>query len=130
MPRGPFTSIGGQAVIEGVMMRSPHFLAVAVRKPNHRIVIRHLPYLSLSNRNPLFKKPVLRGVVTLLESMFQGIESLSFSASIAAEEAPDADGKKSELSSWAIAFSIMTAFALGMLMFVALPHLLTALITS
>src|SRR3954470_23111294 len=84
-----FTSIGGQAVIEGVMMRSPHFIAVAVRKPTQKIVIRYLPYTSVSQRFPFLKKPILRGVVTLVESMVQGIDALSFSANVAA----DAEGE-------------------------------------
>jgi len=125
-PSGQFTSIGGQAVIEGVMMRSPHFIAVAVRKPNQKIVIRYLPYSSVSQRFPFLKKPILRGVTTLVESMVQGIDALSFSANIAA----DAEGSGEELSQWAIAGSIATAFVFGMGLFVALPHFLTALVTS
>src|SRR3954471_7115696 len=79
-----FTSIGGQAIIEGVMMRSPHYIAVAVRKPNQKIVIRNVPYRSVADRFPLLKKPLLRGVVMLFESMIQGIEALSYSANVAA----------------------------------------------
>ena len=81
--KGQFTSIGGQAVIEGVMMRSPHFIAVAVRKPNQKIVIKNVPYRGISSRIPLLKKPVLRGVAGLIESMVQGVEALSYSANIA-----------------------------------------------
>jgi uncharacterized protein YqhQ len=133
-PSGRFTSIGGQAVIEGVMMRSPHFIAVAVRKPNGRIVIRNLPYASVSERFPVLRKPVLRGVVMLLESMFQGIDALSYSANVATVESPDSGAepgeKGEELSSFAIFTSIAFAIAMGMGLFVALPHFLTALITS
>ena len=52
--RPQFTSIGGQAVIEGVMMRSPHFIAVAVRRPNQKIVIKNLPYKSVATRLPAY----------------------------------------------------------------------------
>jgi len=121
-----YTSIGGQAVIEGVMMRSPHYVAVAVRKPNSRIVIRNNPYASVTARFPILKKPILRGVTTLLESMVQGIDALSYSANIAAES----EGDGEELSNWAIVGSILTAFVLGMGLFVALPHFLTAVVTS
>ncbi len=124
MSEQQFTSIGGQAVIEGVMMRSPHFVAVAVRKPNQKIVIRNAPYASIVQKLPLLKKPMLRGVVTLVESLYQGIEALSFSAGIASE---DETLQGEELSSWAIAGSIGTAFVLGMGLFVALPHFLTAM---
>jgi len=127
-PAGQFTSIGGQAVIEGVMMRSPHYMAIAVRKPNRRIVIRRMPYSGLAQRHPLLKRPVLRGVTTLLESMFQGIDALSYSANVAAVEEEKGDGE--ELSKLAIIGSIVTAMLLGMGLFVALPHFLTALVTS
>src|SRR5947208_1862627 len=93
-----FTSIGGQAVIEGVMMRSPHFVAVAVRKPDHRIMIRNQPYSSVIQRLKFLKKPVFRGVTILLESMFQGIDALSYSANIASDD----QQKGEELSQWAI----------------------------
>jgi uncharacterized protein YqhQ len=124
--RPQFTSIGGQAIIEGVMMRSPHFLAVAVRKPNQKIVVKHHPYKSIAAKYPVLKKPVLRGVVMLLESMIQGIKCLSYSANIAADE----EDQGEQLSPWAIAGSIATALALGMGLFVALPHYLTAVMTS
>ena len=122
-----FTSIGGQAVIEGVMMRSPHFIAVAVRKPDQKIVIKNLPYTSFSKKYPIMKKPILRGVATLLESMIQGIDALSYSANIAAA---DGSGEQTELSNWAIVSSIATALVLGMGLFVVLPHFLTAMVTS
>ncbi|MEO5968778.1 MAG: DUF1385 domain-containing protein [Bdellovibrionia bacterium] len=121
-----FTSIGGQAVIEGVMMRSPHFIAVAVRKPNQRIVIRNKSYLSIGQKYPFLKKPVLRGVVTLLESMAQGVESLGYSANVAS----DTENSGEQISKLAMAGSIATAILLGMGLFVALPHLITVLITN
>jgi uncharacterized protein YqhQ len=122
-----YTSIGGQAVIEGVMMRSPHYIAVAVRKPNQKIAVRYAAYTSVSARFPILKKPVLRGVVTLCESMVQGIDALSYSAQVSGSST---DVKEEKLSSWAIATSMVTAFALGMGLFVALPHFVTVLITS
>jgi uncharacterized protein YqhQ len=125
-PSGQFTSIGGQAVIEGVMMRSPRFIAIAVRRANQRIVIRNLSYSGISQKLPFFKKPILRGVVTLLESMIQGVDALSYSAQIAAESEKTGE----ELSNWAIAGSILTAFVMGMGLFVALPHFLTVVATS
>lgn len=123
-------------MIEGVMMRSPRFIAVAVRKPNRRIVVRSHRHHSVLERYPFFKKPVLRGIVGLVESMFQGIEALSFSAEVAAEGTVDGKGKPAEkspekpLSNWAILGSIFVAFAMGMGLFVALPHLITVLISS
>lgn len=121
-----YTSIGGQAVIEGVMMRSPHFIAVAVRKPNQRIVIRNKPYQGISQRFSFLKKPVLRGVVTLVESMVQGVDALGYSANIAADE----EKVDEEITQWAIISSMITAFGLGIGLFVALPHYLTAVATA
>ncbi|MBI2606779.1 MAG: DUF1385 domain-containing protein [Deltaproteobacteria bacterium] len=132
MAEKKYTSIGGQAVIEGVMMRSPHYLAVAVRKPDSRIVIREMRWKGYGDRFPILKKPLLRGVVTLVESMVNGIEALSYSANVAVANDPSApvskDGKKEELSSWAMAGSIFFAFAMGMLIFVAAPHFLAVLL--
>ncbi|MBI2711639.1 MAG: DUF1385 domain-containing protein [Bdellovibrio sp.] len=122
-----FTSIGGQAVIEGVMMRSPHFIAVAVRRADHKIVIRSNPYFGLSEKFPFIRKPILRGVATLIESMVQGIDALSYAANVVAES--ESEGEES-LSGWAIAGSIAMALLLGTGLFVALPHFLTAVITS
>jgi uncharacterized protein YqhQ len=135
-PTTQYTSIGGQAVIEGVMMRSPNYIAVAVRKADRTIMIRNLPYSSVVKKIPLLRKPVFRGVTVLLESMVQGIGALSYSANIAAETLQETNttGEKSqpaaELSSLAIAGSIATAMVLGIGLFVVLPHLLTAWITS
>jgi uncharacterized protein YqhQ len=121
-----YTSIGGQAVIEGVMMRSPHFIAVAVRRLNQRIVIRSKPYLSIGQKYPFLKKPVLRGVVTLVESMAQGVESLGYSANVAS----DTENSGEQISTLAMAGSMATAVVLGMGLFVALPHLITVFITN
>jgi uncharacterized protein YqhQ len=129
-PQGQFTSIGGQAIIEGVMMRSPHFIAIAVRKPNQKIVIKNVPYRGIASRVPFLKKPVLRGVAGLIESMVQGVEALSYSANIASVEMGENGEKGEELSSWAIFTSIASAFVLGMGLFVALPHFITAVVTS
>ncbi len=120
-----YTSIGGQAVIEGVMMRSPRFITIAVRKPDQKIVIQHEPYVGIAQRVKWLRKPILRGVVMLVESMVQGMNALTYSANIAAvDESERATGKGEALSSWAIALSIGTAMLFGMALFVALPHFL------
>ncbi len=111
------------------MMRSPHFIAVAVRKADNKIVIKNIPYQGISSRIPLLKKPVFRGVAGLIESMVQGVDALSYSANIATLE-ENSSGKVEELSSWAVFTSIASAFLLGMGFFVVLPHYLTTVITS
>ncbi len=91
--------IGGQAVVEGVMMRSPRSFAIAVRRPDGRIVVREEGWLSFAERLPFLKWPLLRGAAMLVESMYNGMSALNFSASQAmegeAEEAAnDSDAAK------------------------------------
>ncbi len=99
------TLVGGQAVMEGVMMRSPHSYCVAVRKASGEIVTEEKPLAKLSDRHPAFKLPVLRGVGTLCQAMWLGMKALHFSANNLVE---DLDGDKApkqgkkEMSSWAM----------------------------
>jgi uncharacterized protein YqhQ len=79
--------VGGQAVIEGVMMRAPHSYAVAVRRPDGQIVAKSERLPALSEKYPLLKLPVLRGSAVLIQSMFLGIKALNFSANVAFHEA-------------------------------------------
>lgn len=74
------TSIGGQAVIEGVMMKGPHEMAIAVRKPDGEIIIEKKSVNALSMKYKIFKLPILRGVISFFESMITGVRSLMFSA--------------------------------------------------
>lgn len=120
---GQFTSIGGQAVIEGVMMRSPNFVSVAVRKPDAKIAIRFDPYSTILRKYPILRKPVLRGVATLFESMIQGMKALGFSAEVSGEE-------DEKLSKGQVAGSMTIAIVAGLALFVGLPHMLTVLVTS
>ncbi len=78
--------VGGQAVIEGVMMRTPHAYSVAVRRPDGQIVSKGERLSSFIERYPLLKMPVLRGAVLLIHSMILGIKALNFSASVAFDE--------------------------------------------
>jgi uncharacterized protein YqhQ len=75
--------VGGQAVIEGVMMRAPGMVATAVRRPDGTIAIRREPYVTLSERRKLFRLPILRGAVGLIEMLIIGLRSLNFSAEAA-----------------------------------------------
>src|SRR5262249_29136602 len=79
--------IGGQAVIEGVMMRAPHSYAVAVRRSDGTIVTRGELIDSPSDQNPILKLPLLRGAGVLIQSMILGIKALNFSAGVAYDEA-------------------------------------------
>src|SRR2546423_7311161 len=79
---GEETLVGGQAVIEGVMMRAPHSYCVAVRKPSGEIVTEEMPLPKISEKHKIFKYPVLRGVGTLYQAMSLGMKALKFSADV------------------------------------------------
>ncbi len=77
MSEPKMTSIGGQAVIEGVMMRGPHKIAIAVRKPDGEIIVDEKP---TKIKGKIMKVPILRGVISFFDSMVLGVQSLMFSA--------------------------------------------------
>ncbi|MDI6753674.1 MAG: DUF1385 domain-containing protein [Thermodesulfobacteriota bacterium] len=118
-------SVGGQAVIEGVMMRSPNALAIAVRKPTGEVVVKEDVWRSLSNRLKFLKWPLIRGSVVLIETLINGLQALSFSASQAMEEEKSGGKEEGKLSSLALSLVMAAAFGIGILFFVVLPHYLT-----
>ena len=75
--------VGGQAVIEGVMMRGPKKVATAVREPSGVITVDVKPINSLAEKYPIFKKPFFRGILSLGESLVMGLKSLTYSSQIA-----------------------------------------------
>lgn len=105
---------GGQAVIEGVMMRGPDSRAIAVRRPDQTIVVDQKPVGSLTKRIPYLKWPLVRGVVVLIESLVLGVESLTYSAN-------QATGEDEQLTTKEIVFTIGAALALAVLLFALLP---------
>lgn len=111
---GEETLVGGQAVIEGVMMRAPHSYSVAVRKPNGEITTEEMPVPRMSERYPIFKLPVFRGVGTLFQAMKLGLKALRFSAN-ASLDTGEAGEKPKELSSWAMTLNML--FSLGFFIF-------------
>ncbi len=128
----PFLPVGGQAVIEGVMMRSPSRIAVAVRRTDGTIAFLEKPYASITRRFKLLGLPVLRGAVSLFETLYLGITALNFSADEAAKETVPAGAegvaepkKESGLGAAAQILSLVIAFGLGLLLFVVLPAKIT-----
>ena len=111
---GEETLVGGQAVIEGVMMRAPHSYCVAVRKPNGEIATEELPVPRISERYPIFKYPIVRGVGTLYQAMKLGLKALRFSAN-ASLETEEQTAKVKEISSWAITLNLL--FSVGFFIF-------------
>jgi uncharacterized protein YqhQ len=121
--------VGGQALIEGVMMRSPGAYGVAVRRPDGSIAFQRGKVASLAKRYPFLKLPILRGVAVLFQSLALGIRALNFSAEQAmAEDKPEAEKKPAEdKSNWAIAGSMAVGLVLGAGVFLLLPLWLTQL---
>ncbi len=106
------TLVGGQAVLEGVMMRSPHAWGIAVRKPSGEIVTHSAPLERPSEQHKWMGWPIVRGVMTLGNAMSLGFKALKFSANAALDEMPADDaGKKMEISGWMaglnMAFSVL-----------------------
>jgi len=129
------TSIGGQAVIEGVMMRGPESIATSVRKVDGEIVTDVKPYKSLSQKNNFFKIPVLRGVVGFFESMIIGMKTLMLSAEYFDLGIDDEDYKPSKFETFLnkllgdkfqdalIFFSLALSMVFGVGLFVILPNI-------
>lgn len=106
--------VGGQAVIEGVMMRGPGYIATAVREPSGEIIVKKEPFFSIGDTYPLLKKPLLRGVVSLGESLYHGMQALSFSAQAAGEE-------DDQLSNKEIIMTMAFALVMAIVLFVIIP---------
>jgi len=120
-------TIGGQAVLEGVMMRSPAHWALAVRKPNGEIAEHTTSISSPMARHRIFRLPVIRGIVALGESLAIGFRALAISANYAAQDA-DADDKEeveTELSRGAIFFAFAIAIGFAIALFKVTPALIT-----
>lgn len=115
--------VGGQAVIEGVMMRSPTRLATAVRTPDGEIVVKAEPFVSLTKRHRLLNIPVIRGAIVLVETFTVAVKALSFSAEQAATE--EERKKKKGDSGFPMALSVLAALVIGFGLFFYLPLKLT-----
>ena len=125
-------------------MRSPRALAIAVRRPDGKIVVKDDDWHSISDRIRLLKLPLLRGAVMLFETLANGYQALSFSAAqqtiepkkngaggeaVSSSSTPEKvkpEEEQGELVGWALAGTMAFAFAAGIGLFVVLPHLITA----
>jgi uncharacterized protein YqhQ len=118
--------VGGQAVMEGVMMRSPHAWGIAVRKPSGEIVTHSEPLDRPSEKHKWMGWPIVRGVMTLGHAMSLGFRALRFSANAALEELPaNEQGKKVEISGWIAGVNIVFSVAFFIFMYKYLPLLAT-----
>jgi uncharacterized protein YqhQ len=120
-------TIGGQAVLEGVMMRSPGHWALAVRKPDGEIAELNHPIRSPMARHRIFRLPVIRGVVALGESLAIGFRALAISANYAAQDPEAKDGEVStELSRGSMIFAFAVAIGFAVMLFKVTPALITS----
>ena len=118
--------VGGQAVIEGVMMRVPGAYATAVRKPDGNIEIARSEFKSLTERIPFLKKRVFRGIIALFESLKIGLNTLQLSADIAIKAEEEAKGKKRKSQgNFSKIITVLVAFIIGFGIFAVLPLYLT-----
>ncbi len=120
-------AVGGQAVIEGVMMRCPTAIATAVRTPGGKIVVRRKPFKGVVSRMRFLNLPLIRGAINLVETMSLGMSALMFSAEQAMEEdaVEERDASlKEKLTMWG---TLVVAFGLGMGLFYWMPLVLTDL---
>lgn len=130
---GEETLIGGQAVMEGVMMRAPHSYCVTVRKSDGELVSTTEKLAKVSDKYPLFKLPLLRGLGTLGQAMSLGMKALKFSADVqlAEEEAKKNPGatpeqkKSAEMPAWAMAGQLIFSLAFFIVLYKFVPLWLT-----
>jgi len=118
---GEETLVGGQAVIEGVMMRAPHSYCVAVRKPNGEIVTEEKPLARMSEMHRIFKYPVVRGVGTLYQAMTLGLKALKFSANAMLGTETQGAAPPKELPNWAISLNLALSFAFFIFLYKFIP---------
>ena len=119
-------AIGGQAVLEGVMMRSPSNWALAVRKPDGEIAEVNRPIRSVMARHWFFRLPILRGVIALGESLAIGFRALAISANYAAQEEGDDGTVQTELSRGSLIFAFAIAIGFALMLFKVTPALITS----
>ena len=133
----PRADIGGQAVLDGVMMKSPDAIAVAVRRPNGDIVVKREKYEALSKKHPWMGKPFIRGAVNMVQMLGLGMRVLEDSMKMSGNE--DAQEEPSKFEKWlaeklgknvdkvVMAIAIVMALAMSIGLFVLLPNLIILL---
>ena len=114
--------VGGQAVIEGVMMRAKGMIATAVRRPDGKIIVKSEEFHSLMERYSLLKLPVLRGAIGLIEMMYIGIKTLNYSAEIALDESAEETATPTKsATTLSLAATLGVALILGIGIFFFFP---------
>lgn len=126
-------AVGGQALIEGVMMKSPHGIAMAVRKSDGEIVIKKEP-IGKIEKSPLYKVPIIRGIIAFFNSMVVGVRAITYSAEVFEEI--DTEVEKGKFEKWLeekfgdksddiiTYFSVALAIAMALVIFMFIPTFL------
>ena len=128
MSKDELIKAGGQAVIEGVMIRSNHHIAIAVRKENGKIALKKERLNSLMDKFKLLKLPFLRGIIYLIEMMITGFKALNFSAQEALDDGDEEE--KGELSTMELVITFVFAIGFAVLLFKFLPLLVAEFFQS
>ena len=121
----PFLPVGGQAVIEGVMMRSPTLMSVAVRRPDGALAFLERRFTSITRRVKILGLPIVRGAVSLFETLYLGMTALNFSADEAVKESSEPEKKAPLWQTIAQGAMVVLSLGVGILLFVVLPAKLT-----
>lgn len=133
MPQGEYLQYGGQAIVEGVMMRSPRYYSVAVRAPNGQIVARTEPVeTTWVGRQKWLRWPFVRGTLALLDAMTLGAKAMRFAANVqladeyqpAGSVAPTGKQTPESVRNLQVGGALVAGLAIGVLLFVFLPNLL------
>jgi len=122
------TTVGGQAVIEGVMMRSPRAMSIAVRRPDGSVVVKKKRWISISEKLPFLRLPFIRGALVLIEAIINGIEALNFSAM--QQEETHKEEEHSKNSNITLFLTMCLAISLALFLFIVVPHIASRLILT
>ena len=118
---GEETLVGGQAVMEGVMMRAPHSYAVAVRKSNGEIVLEEAAIARVSEKYPVFRFPLLRGIGTLAQAMWLGLRALRFSAGAALDDGSTEQKEPRTIPGWMLAANLAISLLFFLFLYKFVP---------
>lgn len=133
------TSIGGQAVMEGIMMRGPKEIAIAVRKPDQEIIVEKKPIATVLQKNKILKLPIIRGCISFFESMITGVKSLMFSAQFFDLEGEETESKfekwledklGDKIKDVVIYFSVILSLIMSVGLFFLLPNFVAELLAK